>query len=191
MAEKGNTHAKGNVPGPYRTACSNSSQMGEFTGDTWQVHSEQVLTTKSVITAQGRKSPAKRLGNLQLVSRGCSLQITPYGQTLTWEEKKPKVESKEKKQNVYEVMLLGRRMIQQKGWLGCSHPTLKAQWGPTRSSMQGQTQPLRISNWRVIQTSGSSNTHLMLQKTEPHFFKRLLVCLKTELQTVSKTHWCR
>ena len=39
MAQKGNTKTKGNAPGQYRTACSNSSQMGEFTSDTWQLNS--------------------------------------------------------------------------------------------------------------------------------------------------------
>lgn len=183
MAEKGNTQAKGDVPGQYRTAHSSSPQMGEFTSDTWQVHSKKLVpTTRSVITAQRGKSPAKRLGNPQITSRG----RYAAGHSL-WSDlfEAGKKRLRVRTTRTYKVMFLGRRTIQQKGWLGCSHPTLKAQRGPTRSSMQGRGQPLRISNWRVTQISGSSNTHLVLQKNEPHFFKRLLVCLKRELQTVS------
>ena len=67
----------------------------------------------------------------------------------------------------------------------------EAQRGPTRSTIKGWPQPPRISNWKAIRIRDRSTTHLVLQESEPHPFKRLLVCLKTELQAVRYTHGWR
>lgn len=141
-----------------------------------------MLSTNSIITQMG-KTTGKRLGKLQLVSRDCSAADHPYGVRYLRQEKKAK--RKEKKQASYEVMFLGR-VIQQKWSLGFSHPTLKTNWVlPAARARLDTAKDQHSLNESVMQISGRSSTHLMLQKSQPHSFKHTSVCLKTELQTVS------
>lgn len=73
-----------------------------------------------------------------------------------------------------EVMLVGRTLQV----TGLVSPDTESIVGSHQSSTQGQPQPLTISKGKA--TAGRGDTHLVLQKAEPHFFKRLLVCLETE-----------